>query len=158
LFWPKTWGLGIGWRFSLHLHPYPQFTTAKKTCSKIFAILFLKCILNLNTYLWKKRMPKSNHYYPKYGIWRLGQGNASVCSMATPLVCIYIRRGKLVSGIPIFFLWECSHLQYLPTQKKTHQRPIISPPNMEVQKLKKNSLIIRTDARPLYAIPSASEK
>jgi hypothetical protein len=31
--------------------PLPPLTTAKKTWSKHFAIFFLKCILNLNTYL-----------------------------------------------------------------------------------------------------------
>jgi hypothetical protein len=30
--------------------PLSPFTTAKKTWSKLFAIFFLKCILNLNTY------------------------------------------------------------------------------------------------------------
>jgi hypothetical protein len=32
----------------------------------------------------KKEYPKPNHYYPKYGGWRFGQGNASVHSMAPP--------------------------------------------------------------------------
>jgi hypothetical protein len=31
--------------------PVLPFTTANKTWSKLFAIFFLKCILNLNTYL-----------------------------------------------------------------------------------------------------------
>jgi hypothetical protein len=34
--------------------PKTPFTTAKKTWNKLFAIFFLKCILNLNTYPWKK--------------------------------------------------------------------------------------------------------
>jgi hypothetical protein len=67
------------------------FTTAKKTWNKLFVIFFLKYIVNLNTYLWKKRMPKPNHYYPKYGIWRLGQGNSSDHSLAPPTVRICVR-------------------------------------------------------------------
>jgi hypothetical protein len=105
----------------------PPFTTAKKTWSNIFAILFLKCILNWNTYLWKKRMPKYIHYYPKYGVWRLGQGNASVRRLAPPPIRICVPLGKIKSGIPNFyFLEKRFHLQYLPTKKKTSKANNVS--------------------------------
>jgi hypothetical protein len=55
---------------------------------------------------------------------------------------------KMVRGIPNFFLGEHSHLQYLLT-KKTHQRPIISPPNMEVQKFEKKIPVFVRMPRPL---------
>jgi hypothetical protein len=84
--------------------PLPPFTTAKETWNKLFAIFFLKCILNLNTYPWIKRMSKSNHYYLKYGGWRLGQGNVYVCSLAPPPV----RQRKMIRGIPNIFLENVS--------------------------------------------------
>jgi hypothetical protein len=93
--------------------PLPPFTTTK-TGSKDLAILFLKCILNLNAYPRKKRMPKSNHYYSKYGGWRFVQGNATIRNLAPPLVRICICQGKMIRGIPIFFVRERFHLQYLP--------------------------------------------
>jgi hypothetical protein len=118
LFLPKTWGLGIEWRFSLHLHPYPHLQPQRKLGNKLLAIFFLKCILNLNAYPWKKRMPKPNHYHPKYGGWRFGQENPFVRSLAPPLVCICICQGKIIRGFPNFFGGECFHLQYLPMKNK----------------------------------------
>jgi hypothetical protein len=62
-------------------------------------------------------MPKPNHYYPKYGSWRFGQENAFVYSLAPPPESICICRGKTIRGIPIFFVGERFHLQYLTTKK-----------------------------------------
>jgi hypothetical protein len=73
----------------------PPFTTAKKTWSKVLAILFLKYTPKLNAYPWKKRMPKSNYYFSKYGGWKFGQGNASVCTLNPSPVHISIRQGKM---------------------------------------------------------------
>jgi hypothetical protein len=39
-------------------------------------------------------MPKSNHYFPKYGGWKIGQGNASVRTLDPPPVHISICQGK----------------------------------------------------------------
>jgi hypothetical protein len=125
LFLPKTWELGIGWRFSLHLHPYPHLQPQRKLGSKLLAIFFLKWILNLNAYPWKKRMPKPNYCYLKYEGWRFGQGNASVYSLAPPSINICICRGKMIRGIPIFFVEERFHLQYLTKKKKKLQKLII---------------------------------
>jgi hypothetical protein len=33
-------------------------------------------------------MPKSNYYFPKYGGWKFGQGNASVHTLNPPLIHI----------------------------------------------------------------------
>jgi hypothetical protein len=62
-------------------------------------------------------MPKSNHYYSKYGGWRFGQGNASVCSLVPPPVSICICQGKIIRGISILFVGERFHLQHLTTKK-----------------------------------------
>jgi hypothetical protein len=66
----------------------------------------------------KKRMPKPNHYYPKYGGWRFDQGNASVRSLAPPPIRICNCRGKMIREIPIFFVGERYHLQYLSIKKE----------------------------------------
>jgi hypothetical protein len=114
--------------------PLPPFTTTKKTWSQHFAIFFLKCIFNS----WKRRMPKPNHCYPKYGDWRLGQGNASVCSLAPP-PCSHLRAPRKNDKRYSKKNWKRFHLQYLQMKKK-HQRLINSLPNMEVQKFKKKFL------------------
>jgi hypothetical protein len=42
----------------------------------------------------KKRMPKSNHYILKYGGWKFGQGNDSICTLHQPPIRISSRQGK----------------------------------------------------------------
>jgi hypothetical protein len=82
-------------------------------------------------------MPKPNHYFSKYGGWRFSKGNASVRSLAPPTICICIFQGKMIRKIPVFFVGDRFHLQYLSAKKKKHQRSIICSPDMEVQKFKK---------------------
>jgi hypothetical protein len=43
--------------------------------------------------MYKKMMPKSNHYFPKYGGWKIGQGNASARTLDPLPVRIFIRQG-----------------------------------------------------------------
>ena len=154
LFFPKTWGLGIGWRFSLHLRPYPHLQPQWKLGSKLLANFFLKCIFNLYAYLWKKRMPKPNQYYPKNGGWRFGQGHAFVCNLAPhPCPHLYMRRKKDKRFFWISF-WNTILPLISTHEKKKLQKPIISPLNIEVQNMKKNSLCVCADVAP----PSAKEK
>jgi hypothetical protein len=68
LFLPKTWGLGIGWRFSLHLHPYPQLQPQRKLGSKFLAIFFLKYILYLMPIHESKECPNPIIITPKMGV------------------------------------------------------------------------------------------
>jgi hypothetical protein len=102
-------------------------------------------------------MPKPNYCYLKYEGWRFGQGNASVYSLAPPSINICICRGKMIRGIPIFFVEERFHLQYLTKKKKKTSKVDHYPPNMEVQNLKKNSPIIYTDVVSPSTIPSTKE-
>jgi hypothetical protein len=67
------------------LRSRPPFSTTKKTWSKVLPILLLKCNPISNAYLWKKRMPKSNHYILKYGDYKFGQRNASAHTLQTPI-------------------------------------------------------------------------
>jgi hypothetical protein len=39
-------------------------------------------------------MPKSNHYFPKYGGWKFEQGNASVRTLDLSPIRISICQGK----------------------------------------------------------------
>jgi hypothetical protein len=80
---------------STTLRARPPFSTAKKTWSKVLPILFLKSNPKSNAYPWKKRMPKSNQYFLKYRGWKFGQGNASVCTLDQPPICISSHQGKM---------------------------------------------------------------
>jgi hypothetical protein len=81
-------------------------------------------------------MPKSNHYYPRYEGSNQGQKIDPVRTMSPPPVGISIRQGNIVRGFLDLFFGGQSYLQYLPAKKKKHQKTIISPPDMEVQKCK----------------------
>jgi hypothetical protein len=75
-------------------------------------------------------MSNPNHYYPKYGGWKGGQGNASICTLVCtldpPPVCICICQGKAVRDFSIFFFKGCFHLQYLPMKKENFESQAFS--------------------------------
>jgi hypothetical protein len=43
----------------------------------------------------KKKKPKSNHYFSKYGGWKIGQGNASTHTLDPPPISISIHQGNV---------------------------------------------------------------
>jgi hypothetical protein len=43
----------------------------------------------------KIKMPKSNHCFPKYGGWKIGQGNPFARTLDPPPFSISIRQGKM---------------------------------------------------------------
>jgi hypothetical protein len=104
----------------------------------------------------KKRTPKPNHYYRKSRGWRFGQGNASVRSLAPPPIRICISQGKMIRGIPIFFVGERFYLQYLPTKKKTTKANHLSS-KYAGSKIQKNIPSVRTDVGPPSAFLYAKE-
>jgi hypothetical protein len=89
----------------------------KENLVQAFCNFFLKCILKLNAYLWKKWMPTSNHYCLGYEGSKSGQRNASIRTsirtLAPPSICIWICQGKMVQGFSILIFGGHFHLQYL---------------------------------------------
>ena len=88
-------------------------------------MIFIHSILNLTHEIKKNSNP--NHYYPKYGGWKVGQGNASICTLvrtlAPPPIRICICQEKAVRDLSNFVFEGCFHLQYLreylPMNKRT---------------------------------------
>jgi hypothetical protein len=69
LFLLKTWELGIEWRFSLYLQPYPHLQPWRQNLEQRSSILFLKYTPKLNAYPWKKKNAQIQSLYPQ--IWGL---------------------------------------------------------------------------------------
>jgi hypothetical protein len=69
-------------------------------------------------------MPKSNYYFPKYGGWKFGQGNASVHTLNPPLIHISSPKKKT-----LLHMWDHAYGKKKKKKKKLsllHERSFIA--------------------------------